>query len=191
MRFGSWCLLGLALPLFGCIEFDAPLGPPKSPIDPNLLGEWRCMSFGTPDPDVVVRMNVQALEPNHYEVVFPCDQPDHPDCRFRAHITRLHHTPILSAEEMEGGKGSGKWYFVRYTFHRYNLLRFEVADHDALKDVPETSSALRQALGKEMKRHGVFLDYLACAKVEEKVQDDSATESTTSALPTPEPTPSK
>lgn len=168
MRFTLAVMLASTLPLTACFEFSVPLGPPKDPVDPRLVGEWRCMGFEAgADSDKVGRLRFRVLDPQHYEVTTG-DACDGSDCMppYRAYITRIGKVTILNAQEIKKeGPDDAKWSFVRVTFDRPNTLHLAIADDDKFKDVPQTSAALARALRRRMDLPGTFEDYMMCVRV--------------------------
>ena len=177
-------LLAFALPLAGCFDFEAPLGPATVPIDPRLLGQWRCMGFEESGTDRVGVIQFSALDKVQYDVGPPptCEGTDCMD-RFRAHITKIAGMTLLNARELKDGKPDEKWNFVRYTFYRPNILHLDLVSDDVLKVKPETTETLRRAFEKQRKDPRLFEDYLICVKVVPKEAAPAASPTATPAAP--------
>jgi hypothetical protein len=155
-----FCLLPAVAFLGGC--YDAPLGPAKAPFDSRLVGDWRCIGFQDNDePGGTLRIALSDATHADVSCVKGCEGEEF---GYRLHLTKLRSVPLLNAQELKDGGPSGSWYFVRYTFHRPNLLHFEFVHDEALKGVPETSEALRSALEKRLGDPKTFEDYLVCVK---------------------------
>jgi len=169
MRLARCAFLVCMLPLSGCFEFDVPLGPATVPIDPRLVGEWRCTGFeGNADSDKIGHLRFQVADTNHYEVTSP-DPCEGSDCMppYRAHITTVGKATILNAQEIKKDEGGDvKWSFVRATLYQPNILHLSLADDEKFKDVPQDTRALKKAVQKRMDTKGVFVDYMVCVKPE-------------------------
>jgi hypothetical protein len=177
-------LLAAILPLAGCFDFDAPLGPPTTPIDARLLGSWRCIGFEAQTTDTVGTIQFAALDGTQYDIG-PGPGCEGSDCmdRFRAHITKVAGMTLLNARELKDGELAAKWNFVRYTFHRPNVLQLELADDEVLKVKPETTETLRRGLERERRNPKLFQDYLVCLKVVPKDPEPASP----AGSPTPAP----
>ncbi len=152
--------VAFAVATLGCFEFDAPLGPPTTPIDKRLIGHWRCLGQDEDEADArALPLHIRALNETRYALSHPTDKGEN---QYRAHLTKLRDDLILNVNQLKDGEPSKGWHLLRLSFLRPRVLLFELADDDAFEDVAPTSEALREAFEKRSSQPKVYSDLLVC-----------------------------
>jgi hypothetical protein len=145
----------------GCL-FDAPVVPGKAePIDPKLVGSWRCLSPADENP---ASLRISALPQDRYaaRLAGPGEEPT----LYGAQAVKLDGQVLVNVQEVKD-KGEGGWTVVRYTLLKPDVLQLEAAQDDAFKDA-KTADARLAVLKQGLKKGaGVFGPFCTCIKADE------------------------
>src|SRR5687768_4629086 len=132
-RTGLAALLASALMLAGCYDFEAPIDPaPTRPLDPALLGTWRCLAPG-PKADETPTTLVFAGADREDVYSLVSTEGGKTRSGFEAHGSEVVGHTLLNV--FDPNASSHPWMFIRYSFLMSNVLRLEVVDDDSLADV--------------------------------------------------------
>ncbi|MEO8500543.1 MAG: hypothetical protein ABI565_06480 [Vicinamibacteria bacterium] len=168
------CLL-----ISACYDFDFPLDPkPLVPVDARLLGTWRCLGAqaGLDDDPGVVRISGRSDSIARWTIESRSADGSREKSEYDVHGSTIPGGSLLNALEL-GGKASGKWSFVRYTFLLPDVLRVQLVNDEPLAKVKDNAAALRQEIERRREDPSIYSDFLVCVR------------SKASATPSPSPAP--
>jgi hypothetical protein len=161
-------LMALFVPLWGCYESDFPLGASATgTIDPGLLGAWRCVQ-GDPGQNKSFLITAVRFDDKQYYigVTMEGEKPIH----YRAYSSSVKNTTLLNVQELKHKTEppAQKWFFVRYTLLKQNILQVEIVKEKPFKGIDSSSEAVRKVVDRMVERPELYQDYCVCAKVVEK-----------------------
>jgi hypothetical protein len=163
-RIGRAALLATsALALAGCYGFEVPIDPAAtSPLDPALLGTWRCLApgSGADEKPLAVAFD-RADRDDAYSIVL--DELKSSPARLEAHGSEVAGHTVLNV--LDPTATSRPWTFVRYSFLMPDVLRLELVEDAGLADVEPTSWSLREALERRDGSDGLYADFCVCVRV--------------------------
>jgi hypothetical protein len=161
-------LMALFVPLWGCYESDFPLGPSAAgTIDPRLLGTWRCVQ-GEPGQNKLFLITAVRFDDKQYYigVTMEGEKPIH----YRAYSSSVKNTTLLNVQELKHKTEppDQKWFFVRYTLLRQNILQVEIVKDKPFKNIDSSAEAIKKVVDRMVERPELYQDYCVCTKVVEK-----------------------
>jgi hypothetical protein len=154
----------LLVALTGCYDFEAPIDPgPTIPLDPALIGTWRCLAPGQGADEKPMTLAFAAADREDVYAIAAAAEGSEAADRYEAHGSEVVGHTLLSVFDPTA---SGQpWNLVRYSFLMPQVLRLEVVDDGPLADVEPTSWALRSALERRDGSAGLYDDFCVCVRV--------------------------
>jgi hypothetical protein len=161
-------LMALFVPLWGCYESDFPLGPSAAGrIDPKLVGSWRCVQ-GDAGQNKSFLITIVPFDEMQYciDVTMEGEKPIH----YRAYSSSVRNTTLLNVQELKPKTEppAQKWFFVRYTLLRQNILQVEIVKDKPFKGIDSSAEAIKKVIDRMVEKPELYQDYCVCAKVVEK-----------------------
>ena len=172
MRRQAWSLLplvGCLLPA-GCYESASALGPPGSgTLDVKLLGNWRCVAREA-SATASVALGVSSFDEHQYCVSAASEEKGDSSkeaSHYRAYSSTLNGATLLNVQELDAGKTTAerKWFFVRYSLLKPNVLYLEVVDEPLFKGVDDSPPSVRQVIERNLDNDQLFSDLYVCTRV--------------------------
>jgi hypothetical protein len=140
----------LAMSLAGCF-LKAPLDvAPQGPLDPRILGSWRCLEVH-PRPTAEAGTIVVTAAREGFATVAIDDE------RYEIHPSLVGTETVLNVRDPK----DGSWTFARYSFLRPDVVGVRVLDDSKVK----STEALRAALRSDVEKP--FQDWLVCLRAQE------------------------
>lgn len=157
----------LSLP--ACYDFDFPLDPkPVVPVDPRLVGTWRCLGAQGDSDDAPGLLRVarrsETLARWSFESRSADGTPEKDE--YEVYGSTVPGGNLLNAQEL-GEKASGKWSFVRYSFLLPTVLRVQAIDDEPLAKVKGAAVSLRREIEKRRDDPAIYTDFLICVRAKE------------------------
>jgi hypothetical protein len=163
-RLGRATLLLGALTLASCYDFDAPVDPtPGRPLDPALLGTWRCLGVAPKADAKPANFVIAAARERVYSIRFEAEDEE-PDL-YEAHASDLKGRILLNVRDLDPRFPTKPWSLARYSFLRPDVLHVQLVDDEALEGVDRTPVALRAALERLDTTPGLYVDFCVCLRV--------------------------
>jgi hypothetical protein len=163
-RFGLAALLLVgALTLGSCYDFDAPVdATPGRPLDPALLGTWRCLGVAPKADAKPANFVVTAARERVYSIRFEAEDEE-PDL-YEGHASEVSGHILLNIRDLDPRFPTKPWTFARSSFLLPDVLRVQLVDDDALKGVKHTPVALRAALERLDAMPALYVDFCVCLR---------------------------
>jgi hypothetical protein len=137
----------LAASLAGCF-LKAPLDvAPQGPLDPRLLGTWRCLE-AHPTPAAEAGTIVVTAAREGFATVAIDDE------RYEIHPSVVGHETVLNVRDTK----HESWSFARYAFLAPDVARVRLLDDSKA----QSTDALRSALRADVE--APFQDWLVCVR---------------------------
>ncbi len=171
-------LAALVVPLGGCYEAPFPLSAETEapPVDPRLVGHWRCVS---PQEDAAEPMALTISRADErrdgatfaperrYAATFAMKGEE--TLQFRGHATRLAGQTVVNVQDtaVKPGAKAG-WNVVRPTLLKPDILVLEILQDDFFKGVPSTAEAARALIEGQSGKAELFGHYCVCSRVASK-----------------------
>lgn len=157
-------MLGICLVLCGCpYESKVPLGPvEESVMDKELPGIWECRSDKDDPP---WSLSIFRFDSRQYYMFIssPHEKPAH----FRAYGTLIEGKPFLNVQELETREKTPgeRFWLLSYERDRNNQLAMKIVRDELLKDVPPSSPALRDSIGRQIGDSRLYEDFCLCRRM--------------------------
>lgn len=154
----------LAAILLGCYESPTPLADPATtPLDPRLIGRWRCVSpAGERPEDDPVFLAIARVSATEYAVAMG-ERDEAPD-QYRALSARLEGVAVANVQEIDDEGRPGKWVLARYRLRPRSGLDIQIAGEKAFKGEGEGASA-RDIARRRLKAGNLFEPFCVCARM--------------------------
>ena len=156
-------VLSAVFGMSGCYDFESPLdASPQLPVDPGLIGEWRCLSENQmPDEEVGIIVFVPSGE-RTYDITIKGGESIGP---YQAYASRVADSTMLNVD-ISDSKNEKKWfYLVRYAFLLPNVLRLELVNNALFRGQDHSSAELRAAFERKADDPGMFENPCICSRV--------------------------
>jgi hypothetical protein len=146
---------------------QSPLDPsPQAPLDPKLLGTWRCVSPDPVTPEVATAAFTVGPVTKDREYLLTWGTPKEEADSYRAFTSVLGDSTFLNVHPLEEDQYSG-WAFLHYSFLRANVLYVEFVSDEPFKEKESTASAAaaRATLERALRSTPEILEeYVVCMK---------------------------
>jgi hypothetical protein len=164
--------LGACLLSAACYEAASPLGPPGSgTLDVKVLGNWRCVAREA-SATAPVLLDVSSFDEHQYCVAASEEKEDSSKeaSHYRAYGSTLNGATLLNVQELDRRKTAAerKWFFVRYSLLKPNVLYLEVVDDPLFKGVDGSPASVRQVIERHLDDDRLLSDLYVCTRVAEK-----------------------
>ena len=151
--------LVLAACSFGCLSEQPIASGSPEPVDPSLLGNWRCLFADEADPST---LTITEVEGRGVRAVF--SGGDSKPSTFTGYAVKFEGKRLLNVRSED--EESRKWTLAQYTMYRPTVLYVEYPHYDnkAFNDAT-TSAQKRDALRRGYKAKTLFQDSFTCVRI--------------------------
>ena len=158
----------------GCLS-SFPLDPsPEKPVDPRILGLWRCLPSDADASEEPATLTISQESERTYSVTFEVKGEN--ASRYDGFSSTIRDQLLVNLHDLDPRALTSPWDYARYTLLLPNVLQIKLVRDTLLKDVEQTPAAFREVLQKHIDEDALYGDFCVCVRARPSDAGDAPAE---------------